>query len=127
MRSALVGVLTLAAGLVGCAPDLQDRASSQAAGPKCFQASSLLNFKIVDDRIIDLELDNGDVYRADLYGSCVGLEGAMRIGLRGRGGAGWICQGAEAEILMPQSPVGPQSCPARNLQKLSKSSPGQPG
>ena len=91
-----------------------------AAPRQCFEASDLIGFQIVDHDTIDLEVGPREFYRAELFGACLGLEEAMRVGVRGRGGSGWVCHGADAAILLPQSPVGPQSCRARSIRKLTE-------
>ena len=114
---AMAAALLLAAG---CAPPTAPAQLAVAGDQRqCFQASSLNGFQIIDRNTIDLEVGPREVFRAELFGACLGLEEAVRVGVRGRGGSSWVCHGADAAILLPQSPVGPQTCQARSIRKLS--------
>ena len=116
MKIAIAAALLVAAA--SCAPVAPGRAP--ATPRQCFEASDLIGFQIVDRDTIDLEVGPREFYRAELFGACLGLEEAVRVGVRGRGGSGWVCHGADAAILLPQSPVGPQSCRARSIRQLTQ-------
>jgi hypothetical protein len=117
MRSAPFALLLLAAA---CAPVAEPTPTGAAAEPRqCFQASSMNGFRVVDRDTVDFQVGPRQVYRAELFGACIGLQEATSLGLQGRGGSGTVCGGADAVILIPQSPVGPQRCQARNLRQLT--------
>ena len=121
MRSAAFAA-TLAFAAAACAPQTpppQVQAAA-AAGRPCFHANNVNGFREVDRDTVDLTVGANEVYRAELFGVCPDVDQTVALGVRARGGSSWICEGADVEVIVPASPIGPQVCPARSIRRLTQ-------
>jgi hypothetical protein len=118
-RAALAALLA-AAGLSACA------ASAPAAGPtadapprQCFWARNVNGFNAVDRETVRVTVGVREVWELKLFGTCLDVDWATAIGIRGRG-SDRICSGADAEIIVP-SGVGrsPQRCLVQSVRRVS--------
>ena len=53
-----------------------------------------------------------------LTGACTDLKWSNAVAVRTLGGSSWICQGVDAEIIVP-SPSGTQRCLVTGVRQLS--------
>jgi hypothetical protein len=94
-------------------------ASTQAAGGRCFSASQVAGFSPVNDRVVDVEVGANRYYRLELTGFCPFIDRSPRIALRTIGGGSWICSGLDAELIVPDSPMG-ERCPVVGVRQISR-------
>ena len=120
MKSQLVPLLVraLGAGLilafaVGDAP----ASAFQRQARQCFRAAEVNGFTARNDREVDIRVGARRHYRLSLYGSCP-ADFSLRVGIRTRGGSSWICEGADAELLV-RGPTGPERCLVRDIRLLT--------
>ena len=104
-------------GLAGCATD-QPPAQHASAQRQCFLAARVNGFWGATEDSVLVRTGVNDVYQLHLSGMCHNIDWANRITLRSLGGGSWICQGHDAEILIP-SPIGPDRCLVTDVRKLS--------
>ena len=120
MRTPLTFAVLLA-GAVTAACAATTPSAQRAAGTanrQCFLASQVNNFwGATDDKVL-VQVGVNNVYELQLAGMCHDIDWANRIALRSTGGSSWICQGLDAELLIP-SPIGPQRCLVTDIRKLS--------
>ena len=88
------------------------------SGRQCFLAGRVNGFWGATDDSVLVRTGVNDVYQLRLSGMCHNIDWANRIALRSTGGSNWICQGLDAEILVP-SPIGPDRCLVTDVRKLS--------
>ena len=100
--------------------------SAPAAAPaerqasRCFLASQVNGFSSHgNDESVDVRVGANANYRLSLAGPCPDVDWSMRVALRTRGGGSWICQGADAEIIVP-SPTGTQRCLVTDVRPISR-------
>lgn len=94
-------------------------AAAPAAKRSCFFASSINSWgSDRDEKTAYLYVGVNDVYRAELFSRCDGLDSALGIGVQTRGGGSSICDGMDVELLV-RSPIGPQRCVVTKLTKLT--------
>ena len=95
----LLGVGVFAA-LAGCAQQLRgpDYASS---GRQCFHAGSVNDFDARGRDTVDVRVGANRYFRLQLFGSCPNVNWSQRVALRTTAGSPWICQGLDAEIIVP--------------------------
>lgn len=121
----MVGTARLAA--IGAAAAMAWGCAQQAPGPgqlssagqnQCFLPSQVNGFNAIDDETVQVFVGVNDVYTLDLAGPCNNVDWSTQIGIRSTGGASWVCQGLDAELLVP-GPLGTNRCMVTNIQKLS--------
>ena len=129
MRAAVAALLiTLPA--VACAPQpttapmagSTGAAPSAAAGQRqCFNAGNVSGFRVVDDRTVDLDVGANQSYRAQLFGTCPDVRGALGVGLRTRGGSSFVCDDQDLELVVPsESRNEVRTCQVTALRRLTE-------
>lgn len=103
--------------LAGCA---QQPPTPLAAGParECFNARNVSGFTAVDDDTVDVRVGSRRYYRLELAGVCPNVNWARGVALVSRGSS-WVCQGLDAELIVPNTGLGPQRCLATSVRRLS--------
>ena len=92
---------------------------AQAAGQRaCFLASQVNDFDPVDADTARVTVGASRMYELELFGDCSDINWRQQIAIRSTGGSQWVCQGLDAELLVP-SPMGPTRCLVRSVRMLS--------
>ncbi|MFL6752439.1 MAG: DUF6491 family protein [Sphingomicrobium sp.] len=98
--------LAFVSGLSACAnPPPGAVAAARGAPRQCFLASQVHGFGHATDSSVDVWAGASRYYRLDLIGPCHDINWSSALVLRTTGGGSWICEGADAEIILP-GPVG---------------------
>ena len=119
-KSALISIAV--AGLTVAACSAQPGSPAVAAansGRQCFLARQVNGYTSVSDQVVDVQVGANRYFRLSLDGSCPQSSFSRRMALRTTGGGDWICQGLDAEIIVPFA-GGPQRCLVRDVQPISK-------
>ena len=107
--------LCLAASLaVGAQPGTEPTRS----GRQCFLPGQVNGFTALDRDTVHVKVSASQVYELELFGDCANVDWEQRIAIRSTGGSSWVCQGLDAELIVP-SPIGPQRCPVSTIRRLS--------
>ena len=93
-------------------------ALAERPAPRCFLASQVNGFTSRGSDAVDVHVGANRSYRLSLAGPCPDVDWSFRVALRTTGGSSWICQGADAEIIVP-SPNGRQRCLVSDVRPLS--------
>jgi hypothetical protein len=93
-------------------------AIAERPAPRCFLASNVNGFTPHGRDAVDVQVGASRHYRLTLAGACPDMDWSIRLGLRTLGGSSWICQGADAEIIVP-SPNGRQRCLVGDVRALT--------
>ena len=118
MRASLTIIATAASLLTACSAYNEPQRLSGATGRQCFRAGEVNGFWGATDNSVLVRTGVNNVYQLQLSGMCQNVDWANRIALRSTGGGSWICQGMDAELLIP-SPIGPDRCLVTDVRKLS--------
>jgi hypothetical protein len=110
-----VGAALIVAWAAASAPAA---APAQRAAPRCFLASNVNGFTPRGDNAVDVHVGVGRDYRLTLAGVCPDVDWSFRVALRTTGGGSWICQGADAEIIVP-GPTGHERCMVTDVRALT--------
>ena len=107
------------AALIGCAqqPRGPDYASS---GRQCFHAGSVNDFDARGDDVIDVRSGANRYFRLQLFPGCPNTNWTRQVALRTTSGSSWICQGFDAELIVPEPGIGPQRCLVTSVRRLSE-------
>ena len=118
-RSYLALSLPALAAVAACA-DMADPSTTAAASGarECFRPAQVNGFNPEGDDVVYLRLGARDIYRAEILGVCRDIDWSNRIGIRARSGGSWICQGLDAELIVP-GPDRVDRCPITDIRKLS--------
>jgi hypothetical protein len=93
--------------------------AAQTKGRQCFLARQVNSYSSVSEQIVDVKVGANQYYRLSLDGFCPQSAFSRRVVLRTTGGGDWICQGLDAEIIVPFA-AGPERCLVNNVQPISK-------
>ena len=122
MKALPLILLSFPIGMVAAASCVDSRSADAApaatSGRDCFNARNVFSFRAYRDDWVDVRVSANRRYRLELTGVCPEVDWTQRIALRTRGGSSWICQGFDAELLVP-SPTGPQRCPVTSVRRLT--------
>jgi hypothetical protein len=93
-------------------------ALAERPAPRCFLSRQVNGFTSRGEDAVDVHVGANHYYRLTLAGPCPDVDWSFRVGIRTLGGGSWICQGADAEIIVP-SPNGRQRCLVTDVRPLS--------
>ena len=93
-------------------------AAAKRPAPRCFTSYMVNGFTPRGRDAVDVRVSANRIYRLTLGGYCPDVDWSMRLGIRTRGGGSWICQGADAEIIVP-GPTGRESCLVTDVRALT--------
>jgi hypothetical protein len=120
MSKSVLALLLVGAGalLAGCMQQPRSAAATQATRQQCFLARQVNGFGNATDTSVDVQVGAGRYYRLDLIGPCHDINWSTGVILRSTGGSDWICQGADAEIIVPGPIAG--RCLVSGVHPISK-------
>jgi hypothetical protein len=117
---ALVLGFTGCATLAGCAAQpAATAASAHRPSGQCFLASQVNSFTPTRAGFVDVRAGASRYFRLDLGGGCPNVDWSMRVGIRSVGGGSWICEGYDAELIVPD-PAGAERCPISKVTMISQ-------
>jgi hypothetical protein len=109
-----------ASGLAGCAAQPASApAVAQRSGGQCFLASQVNGFTSTKAGFVDVRVGASRYFRLELGGGCPNVDWSMRVGIRPVGGGSWICEGYDAELIVPETGIGGR-CPISRVTAISK-------
>ena|SRR5436305_884575 len=119
-RFALLLGFSGCAALAGCAAQPAATATSAPRpGGQCFLASQVNSFTPTKEGFVDVRAGASRYFRLDLGGGCPNVDWSMRVGIRSVGGGSWICEGYDAELIVPD-PAGAERCPISKVTMISQ-------
>lgn len=105
--------------LIACTPAPPRTAQGMnSAGRQCFLASQVNSFHAVDRDTVIVRVGASRNYQLEILGTCPDINWSNRIGVRSTGGGSWICQGMDAELIVPAA-TGFDRCPVLGVQPIS--------
>lgn len=121
----LIPLASLSALAAACAQqdaagETSSAASSAPASPKndCFSAQSVSSFTPHGDAV-DIQVGVRRYYRLTFAGVCQNTNWVNRVALVSRSGSSFICSGMDAELVVNDSPMGPQRCLVNTITRIS--------
>ena len=116
--AAILSCIGATAALAGCAAQPQGPAPA-ASGRQCFHAGSVNDFDARGDDVIDVRSGANRYFRLQLFPGCPNTNWTRQVALRTTSGSSWICQGMDAELIVPEPGIGPQRCLVTSVRRLS--------
>ena len=112
--------LLAACMLAGCAQQpAGPPAAAASGGRECFSAREVSGFSPVDDDTVDVQVGARRYYRLEIAGVCPNVNWATGVALVARSGSSFICQGFDAELVVPNPGLGPQRCLVNGVRRLT--------
>lgn len=119
MKVAAIAITSCAAAaLFGCAQRGPAPMSAASEGRDCFHANNVSGFTARSDETVDLQVGANRHYRLQLAGVCPNVNWTTGVAIVSRGSP-WICQGLDAELIVPNPGLGPQRCLVSSVRRLS--------
>ena len=115
--------LLFAALLLGCTQQPVAGPAASAAGSsgrECFRAQDVNGYTPVSDDVVLVQAGASRYFRLELAGSCPNLDWSRGIALKATAGGSFICQGLDAEVIVPDPSTFPQNCLVRNIRQISR-------
>ena len=110
----------IASALTGCAAQPAGApAAAQRPGGQCFLATQVNSFTPTKAGFVDVRVGASRYFRLELGGGCPNVDWSMRVGIRSVGGGSWICEGYDAELIVPEPGIGGR-CPISRVTPISK-------
>ena len=114
----ILSALMPVASLVACVENEGPPTASAAGVRQCFRPQQVNGFSAENRDTVYLNVGVRDIYRADIVATCPDIDWSQRIAIRSTGGSSWICQGLDAEFIVP-GPTHIDRCPVVDIRKLS--------
>ena len=92
---------------------------AMAQGRQCFLANQVNSFTPTKGGFVDVRAGASGYFRLDLGGGCPNVDWSTRVGIRSVGGGSWICEGYDAELIVPEPGIGGR-CPISKVTSISK-------
>ncbi len=106
--------------LIGCAGEPTATRTSQAGNrDQCFLPSQVNGFTGTKDGNVDIQVGANRYYRLNLTGTCLNVNWDSRIGIRSVGGSTFVCEGFDAELIVPDA-SGTQRCQISSIHAITK-------
>jgi hypothetical protein len=105
--------------LAACAQAPGAPSSTASTGRECFNARNVSGFTPQGENIVDIQVGVRRYFRAQLIGVCPNVNWARRVAVATRSGSSFVCEGFDAEIIVPDPALGPQRCQISSIRRLS--------
>lgn len=124
IRSAYILIPMAALSALAAACVQQDAAGGTASaasssGRDCFSATNVSSFTPHGTDAVDIQVGVRRYYRLTFAGACQNTNWVNRVALVSRSGSSFICQGMDAELVVNDSPMGPQRCLVSSVTRIS--------
>jgi hypothetical protein len=114
--------IALGAGamLAGCSTQPPPATGRPAASnAQCFLPSQVNGWAPSGYGYVDVQVGANRYYRLALGGGCPNVNWNTSVGIRSTGGGSFICQGYDAELIVPD-PQGTQRCPISSITPITR-------
>jgi len=118
VRILIFALITSALAACAARPSAAPAAAQRSAG-QCFLASQVNSFTPTKAGFVDVRVGASRYFRLELGGGCPNVDWSMRVGIRSVGGGSWICEGYDAELIVPEPGIGGR-CPISRVTPISK-------
>lgn len=112
---AAIAALTISACSTTAAPAGKAASSSS----QCFLASNVNSYNANADGTVDIRAGANQYFRLTTAGGCPDINWSMQVGIRSTGGSDFICDGYDAEFIVPD-PSGTQRCAIASVTPITR-------
>lgn len=126
LRASLAAFLSCVV-LPGCTSEPASSSAAQPASPtieqrngRCFTPAEVNGFSGAKDRNAVVSVGANRYYLLELGGGCPDINWATGVAIRSTAGGPFICEGYDAELIVPEPTTGPQVCPVTKVRAITK-------
>jgi hypothetical protein len=116
-RMIALGTAVVLAGCTTQPAPTSGRPAASAA--QCFRSSDVNGWAPGGYEYVDISVGANRYYRLTLGGGCPNVNWNLSVGIRPTGGGSFICQGYDAELIVPD-PQGTQRCPISSIVPITR-------
>ena len=97
----------------------QPAATAGTSARQCFRAQQVNGYTPVSDNVVLVQAGASRYFHLELAGSCPNIDWSRRVALRSTSGS-WVCQGLDAEVIVPDPSGSPQRCLVTSIRQITK-------
>jgi hypothetical protein len=123
--STVVAILIGCSVLAGCAAQsggtsTPKSTATSASGRQCFTPGEVNSYTATKDGNVDVKVGANRYYHLTLGGGCPNVDWSQRVGIRATGGSSFICEGLDAELIVPDPSIAQQRCPVTDIHAITR-------
>ena len=112
------GAAAAALAVSACSTSPAPAGAARSSG-QCFLASNVNSYNANADGTVDIQAGASQYFRLTTAGGCPDINWSMQVGIRSTGGSDFICNGYDAEFVVPD-PSGTQRCAIASVTPITK-------
>jgi hypothetical protein len=113
------GAAIAALAIGACSTTAAPAGSAAKSSGQCFLASNVNSYNANADGTVDIQAGASQYFRLTTAGGCPDINWSMQVGIRSTGGSDFICNGYDAEFIVPD-PSGTQRCPIASVTPITR-------
>ena len=115
---ATCGAAATALAVSACSTNSAPAGAAARSSGQCFLASNVNSYNANADGTVDIRAGASNYFRLTTGGGCPDINWSMQVGIRSTGGSDFICNGYDAEFVVPD-PSGTQRCPIASVTPIT--------
>ena len=112
-------IAVMGAAIAACTTNGAPSQSAARSSGQCFLASNVNSFNANADGTVDIQVGANQYFRLMPAGGCPDINWAMQVGIKSTTGSDFICNGFDAEFVVPDS-TGTQRCAIASITPITK-------
>ncbi|MEO7603090.1 MAG: DUF6491 family protein [Sphingomicrobium sp.] len=116
---ATCGAAIAAFAISACSTNPAPAGTAARSSGQCFLASNVNSYNANADGTVDIQAGASQYFRLTTAGGCPDINWSMQVGIRSTGGSDFICNGYDAEFVVPD-PSGTQRCQIASVTPITR-------
>ena len=116
---ATCGTAAAALAVAACSTSPASADAAARSSGQCFLASNVNSYNANADGTVDIRAGASNYFRLTTAGGCPDINWSMQVGIRSTGGSDFICNGYDAEFIIPD-PSGTQRCAIASVTPITR-------
>ena len=112
------GAAIAALAISACSTTPAPAGAARSSG-QCFLASNVNSYHANADGTVDIQAGASQYFRLTTAGGCPDINWSMQVGIRSTSGSDFICNGYDAEFIVPD-PSGTQRCQIASITPITR-------
>jgi hypothetical protein len=108
-----------ALAISACSTTPAPAGAAARSNSQCFLASNVNSYNANADGTVDIQAGANQYFRLTTAGGCPDINWSMQVGIRSTSGSDFICNGYDAEFVVPD-PSGTQRCQIASITPITR-------